>query len=146
SASPHAVAVVRRRQEATAGRMAIDAQAGLEHRLLEEAPLPQGRQGLASGGGRLAEGGGDALEQVVTQVVLGFFGSPGPGGECGVGHGWHPGDSFLVPAACNAARRFENPDLQPPAFGYAERLFQVTVPTAGVWSNHAFRSGRPAPV
>src|SRR5690554_4805635 len=76
SASPHAVAVVRRRQEATAGRMAIDAQAGLEHRLLEEAPLPQGRQGLASGGGRLAEGGGDALEQVVAQVVLGFFGSP----------------------------------------------------------------------
>src|SRR5262245_11304077 len=79
AAGPHAVAVFRRRQETTPGRMAVSAQAGLEHRVLEKSPVPQRRQRLTVGRRRLAEGGSDALDQVAAQLVMGFFASADPG-------------------------------------------------------------------
>ncbi len=40
---PHAIAIVRRRQKAATGRMAVAAELRFEHRLLEKTPLPQRR-------------------------------------------------------------------------------------------------------
>ena len=89
-AGPHAVAIVRRRQETAARRVAVDAEAGGLHRVLEERPVPERRQRFAVGRGRLAEGGGDALDQVAAQLIVGFFLATDPGGESGLTHAWLP--------------------------------------------------------
>src|SRR5690554_4660333 len=114
---PHAVAVVRRRQEPAPGRMPITTQTGLSHRRLEEAPLPQGRQGLARLWRRLAEGGGNALNQVQAQVVMDLFAAPDPGGQCGIAHRYASPWLRCCVATLPRSRRSVNLHFSKGAFG-----------------------------
>src|SRR5690606_30569558 len=81
-AGPHAVAVVRRRQKAAPGRVAIAAEPGFRYCRLAKAPLPQRWQSLAGLRRRLAQGSSDALQQVQAEVVMNFFAASDPGGQC----------------------------------------------------------------
>src|SRR5690606_15516207 len=92
---PHAVAVVRRWQEATTGRMAVTAQASFGHWLLEEAPLPQRRQRRAVRRIGLAKSCGDTLDQVAAQLVVSLFATPDPGSKSRVSHRWVPALVFV---------------------------------------------------
>ncbi len=87
AAGPHAVAVVGRRQEATTRRMAVLAQTVLGDRLLKKRPVPQRRQRLAMGRRGFAKGGGDALDQIAAELVVGFFATTDPGGKSRITHG-----------------------------------------------------------
>src|SRR5690606_17828329 len=87
TAGPHAVAVVGRRQKATARRMAVCAQTALGDRFLKERPVPQRRQRLAMSRRGFAKGGSDALDQIAAELVVGFFATTDPGGKSRITHG-----------------------------------------------------------
>ncbi|MOA16596.1 hypothetical protein D3C78_1368180 [compost metagenome] len=70
--------------------MAILTQAILGNRRLEETPLPERRQRLALRRRRLAEGGGDAADQVEAQLVVDFFAPADPGRQIDFAHRCSP--------------------------------------------------------
>src|SRR5690606_36776827 len=78
---PHAVAVVGRRQKATARRMAVCAQTALGDRFLTERPVRHRRQRLGMSRRCFAKGGSDALDLIAAELVVGFFATTDPGGK-----------------------------------------------------------------
>lgn len=87
AASPHAIAIVRRRQKTSSGRVAVRAEAVFAYRINKKSPMPEWRQGLAGQGCDFAQGRGDALDHVVTYLVAAFFDAAHPAGIFRRGHG-----------------------------------------------------------